>query len=107
MEIAAIAGLVALGYGVSKLGATNVKNEGFRSLGMQILPQKTPPSDPAVPVPSEYYTVGIQQYMTQEEAAKVKELKKTKDILLQRLCLLLPVVNLARCTCIFARRKCS
>lgn len=74
MEIAAIAGLVALGYGVSKLGATNVKNEGFRTLGMQILPQKTPPSDPAVPVPSEYYTVGIQQYMTQEEAAKVKEL---------------------------------
>jgi hypothetical protein len=74
MEIAAIAGLVALGYGVSQLGAKNVKKEGYRTLGLQILPQNTPPSDPGMPVPSEYYTIGVQEYMTQAEAAKIKDL---------------------------------
>lgn len=74
MEIAAIAGLVALGYGVSQLGAKNTKKEGFRTVGLGIFPQKIPPSDPATPIPNEYYTIGIQQYMTQEEAAIMKDM---------------------------------
>ena len=74
MEIAAISGLIALGYAVSKIGAKNNIKEGFHTLCLGIVPQNKPPSDPAIPVPSEYYTIGIQQYMTQEEAAKVKDL---------------------------------
>jgi hypothetical protein len=74
MEIAAISGLIALGYAVSKIGSKPTINEGYRTLGLGILPQNKPPSDPAMPVPSEYYTIGVQQYMTQEEAAKVKDL---------------------------------
>ena len=74
MEIAAISGLIALGYAVSKIGSKPTTNEGFRTLGLGIVPQNKPPSDPAMPVPSEYYTIGVQQYMTLEEAAKVKDL---------------------------------
>ena len=72
MEFAALAGLVALGAAVSQLAAPNKrgpapaapisdKKEGFRTLGLGILPQTMPPSDPAMPVPSEYYTIGIQE----------------------------------------------
>jgi hypothetical protein len=93
MEIAALSGLVALGYAVSQLARPSVpqaqatqaqaiqaqaiqgqQREGFRSLGMGILPQDLPPSDPAIPVPSEYYTIGVQQYMTPEEASHVRDL---------------------------------
>ena len=80
MEFAALSGLIALGVAVSQLGTTTPKQpqqakpEGFRSLGLGILPQETPPSDPAIPVPSEYYTVGVQQYLTQEEAIRVRDL---------------------------------
>jgi len=78
MEIAALSGLIALGYAVSQLAKPSTPNtqgnEGFRSLGLGILPQKLPPSDPAIPVPSEYYTIGIQQYMTPEEASQVRDL---------------------------------
>lgn len=93
MEIAAFAGLSAIAYAVSQLVSPStgkipagtspqqakaetrsIGREGFRTIGLGILPQGEVPSDPAMPVPSEYYTIGIQQYMTQEEAAAVKSL---------------------------------
>ena len=92
MEIAALAGLVALGAAVSQLAAPSKrgpapnapisdKREGFRTLGVGILPQKFPPSDPAVPVPSEYYTLGVQNYLTQTEAATMKDLNDRLNVL--------------------------
>jgi hypothetical protein len=81
MEIAALSGLVAIGYAVSQLASPSKKNEGFRTLGVGILPQKTPPSDPAMPVPSEYYTMGIQQYLTNEEATKVNDINSRLNYL--------------------------
>jgi len=76
MEIAALSGLLAVGYAVSQLagGKKPIQKEGFHTLGLGILPQKTPPSDPALPVASEYYTIGIQQYLSQQEAGKIKDL---------------------------------
>jgi hypothetical protein len=93
MEIAAFAGLSAIAYAVSQLvspstgkippGTTPsqarretryIGKEGFHTIGLGITPQGEVPSDPAMPLPSEYYTIGIQQYMTQEEAAAVKGL---------------------------------
>jgi hypothetical protein len=82
MELAALSGLIAIGVAVSQLASTTptarantaATKEGFRSLNVGILPQKFPPSDPAMPVPSEYYTIGIQRFMTQEESAKVTDL---------------------------------
>ena len=76
MEIAALSGLLAVGYAVSQLAGGKKPNqkEGFHTLGLGILPQKTPPSDPALPVASEYYTIGIQQYLSQQEAGKIKDL---------------------------------
>jgi hypothetical protein len=77
MELAALSGLIAIGVAVSQLASTpgaRRKNEGFRTLGAGILPQNLPPSDPAIPVPSEYYTIGIQQYLTQEEASQISNL---------------------------------
>jgi len=86
MELAALSGLVAIGYAVSRLASAPPRQveplhpgrypqkEGFRTLGLGILPQNQAPSDPAMPVPSEYYTIGIQQYMTQEEASTVTDL---------------------------------
>ena len=74
MEIAALSGLVAIGYAVSQLASPNKKKEGFHTLGLGIVPQKTAPSDPAMPAPNEYYTMGIQQYLTSEEAAKVNDI---------------------------------
>ena len=77
MEIAALSGLIALGYAVSQLASpTKAKKEGFRALGLGILPQNTPPSDPAIPVPEEYYTIGVQQYLTREEASTLKDLNR-------------------------------
>jgi len=79
MELAALSGLMAIGYAVSQLASpskpTNqVKTEGFRALGLGVLPQPTPPSEPAVPFPTEYYTVGLQQYLTKDESSKITEL---------------------------------
>ena len=85
MEFAALAGLVAIGAAVSQLASGNTKKplnataptahrEGFRSLGVGIQPQNQPPSDPALPVPSEYYTVGVQAYLTTEESNHVRDL---------------------------------
>lgn len=82
MEIAALSGLLALGYAVSQMATPSKppqqqgsqRKEGFHTLGVGILPQDQPPSDPAMPVPSEYYTIGIQQYLTKEEASKIKDL---------------------------------
>ena len=85
MELAAISGLIALGVAVSQLATAppkgnnqanqgNQASEGFSSLGLGIQPQNQPPSDPAVPIPSEYYTVGVQQYLTQDEAIRVRDL---------------------------------
>ena len=83
MEVAALTGLVALGVAVSQLasgrpvnlsGTSRVAKEGFRTLGVGILPQNMPPSDPAIPVPSEYYTIGIQQYLSPEEGIQVRDL---------------------------------
>jgi len=73
MELAALAGLSALAYAVSKLGGTTTKKEGFHSLGLGIQPTDKPPSID-IPTPTSYYTVGSQQYMTQEEAAQVRDL---------------------------------
>jgi hypothetical protein len=81
MEIAALSGLIAIGYAVSQLATPNKKKEGFHTLGLGILPQKTPPSDPAMPVPSEYYTMGIQQYLTKEEASKVNDINSRLNYL--------------------------
>jgi hypothetical protein len=81
MEIAALSGLLALGYAVSQMAspsrqpqAGGERKEGFHTLGVGILPQDYPSSDPSMPVPSEYYTIGIQQYLTKEEAMKIKDL---------------------------------
>ena len=75
MELAALSGLVAIGVAVSQLASTPPRpqlplhpgrfpqKEGFRTLGLGLMPQSIPPSDPAMPVPSEYYTIGIQQYL--------------------------------------------
>jgi hypothetical protein len=73
MEIAALSGLIAIGVAVSQLASPKSK-EGFRSLGVGILPQNTPPSNPGIPVPSQYYTVGIQQFLTPTEAKQVQDL---------------------------------
>ena len=81
MEIAALSGLVALGYAVSQLASPNKRKEGFHTLGLGILPQKLPPSDPAMPVPSEYYTMGIQQYLTKDEASKVNDINNRLNYL--------------------------
>lgn len=81
MELAALSGLIAIGVAVSQLASTTpnarkgpVPKEGFRSLNVGILPQRTPPSDPALPLPSEYYTVGIQRYLTGDESKKITDL---------------------------------
>jgi hypothetical protein len=79
MELAALSGLMAIGYAVSQLASPSnsvlqQKKEGFRALGLGILPQNTPPSDPAVPFPSQYYTIGIQQYLTKDESSKISEI---------------------------------
>ena len=75
MEFAALSGLIAIGVAVSQLASTSPqKKEGFHTLGLGILPQNKPPSNPTLPVPSEYYTIGIQQYLTQEEASKISDL---------------------------------
>jgi hypothetical protein len=82
MELAALSGLMAIGYAVSQLASPSTptpslqgkQKEGFHTLGLGILPQSIPPSDPAIPVPSEYYTIGIQQYLTQEESSRISDL---------------------------------
>ena len=83
MEIAALSGLIAIGVAVSQLASTtrntppvggSPQREGFRSLNVGILPQNLPPSDPALPIPSEYYTIGIQKYLTKEESEKITDL---------------------------------
>ena len=77
MEFIALSGLVALGVAVSQLASATPKKatpEGFRSLGVGILPQNQPPSDPALALPNEYYTIGVQKYLTADEMAKVTDL---------------------------------
>lgn len=78
MEIAALSGLVALGVAVSQLASTSPKKaqnkEGFRALGMGVVPQKTAPSDPVMPSGNEYYTIGVQQYLTPEEGVQVRNI---------------------------------
>ena len=81
MEVAALTGLVAIGYAVSQLATPSKKKEGFHTLGLGILPQKLPPSDPAMPVPSEYYTMGVQQYLTKDEASKVNDINNRLNYL--------------------------
>ena len=81
MEVAALTGLIAIGYAVSQLATPSKKKEGFHTLGLGILPQKLPPSDPAMPVPSEYYTMGVQQYLTKDEAAKVNDINNRLNYL--------------------------
>jgi len=84
MEIAALSGLLAVGYAVSQLAGgkkQQIQKEGFHTLGLGILPQKTPPSDPALPMASEYYTIGIQQYLSQQEAGKIKDLNDRMNYL--------------------------
>ena len=81
MEVAALTGLIAIGYAVSQLATPSKKKEGFHTLGLGILPQKLPPSDPAMPVPSEYYTMGIQQYLTKDEASKVNDINNRLNYL--------------------------
>jgi hypothetical protein len=78
MELAALSGLMAIGYAVSQLASPSKpllqQKEGFRALGLGVLPQQTPPSDPVMALPSEYYTIGIQQYLTQDESSQISEL---------------------------------
>jgi hypothetical protein len=85
MEIAALAGLIGLGVAVSQLASPTPrgsaqpaplsnKKEGFRSLGVGILPTATPPSDPAIPESAMYYTIGVQQYLTPEEGTEIRTL---------------------------------
>ena len=77
MEFVALSGLIALGVAVSHLATgakVPVNKEGFHTLGLGILPQSEPPSNPAIPVPSEYYTVGIQNYLSQQEVSTVQDL---------------------------------
>ena len=81
MEIAALSGLVAIGYAVSQLASPSKKSEGFRTLGVGIFPQKTPPSDPAMPVANQYYTMGIQQYLTNDEATKINDINSRLNYL--------------------------
>ena len=81
MEVAALTGLIAIGYAVSQLATPSKKKEGFHTLGLGILPQKLPPSDPAMPVPSEYYTMGVQQYLTKDEASKVNDINNRLNYL--------------------------
>ena len=95
MEIAVLAGLSAIGYAVSQLASPTytkippgtspqqaksqtrqIGNEGFRSLGLGLATLDQVPSDPAMPLPSEYYTIGIQQYMSHEEAAAIKDMNQ-------------------------------
>ena len=81
MELAALSGLMALGYAVSQIGSKPAPvKEGFHTLGVNILPNNTP-SDPAIPRPNEYYTVGIQKYMTNDEASRVTELNSRLNML--------------------------
>jgi hypothetical protein len=86
MELAALSGLVALGVAVSQLATGKAKKpqakEGYRNIGMGILPQNTAPSDPAIAMPSQYYTVGIQQYLTPEEAINVRDLNDRMNSML-------------------------
>ena len=81
MEFLALSGLVAIGVAVSQLAGPSKKPEGFRSLGVGILPQTEPPSNPTIPVPSEYYTVGVQKYLTPQEASKVQDLNNRINVL--------------------------
>ena len=79
MELAALSGLMAIGYAVSQLASPSkpsnqLPKEGFRALGLGVLPQPTPPSEPPVPFPTQYYTVGLQQYLTKDESTKISEL---------------------------------
>ena len=84
MEIAALSGLIAIGVAVSQLASTtptrntpvggSPQREGFRSLNVGILPQNLPPSNPGLPVPSQYYTIGIQKYLTKDESEKITDL---------------------------------
>jgi hypothetical protein len=85
MEIAALAGLIGIGVAVSQLASPTPrgpatspplsnKKEGFRSLGVGILPASEPPSDPAIPQSASYYTIGIQQFLTPEEATEIRNL---------------------------------
>ena len=78
MELAALSGLMAVGYAVSQLASPSKpvvkQKEGFRTLGLGILPQNMPPSDPAIPMASQYYTIGIQQYLTQDESKQIESL---------------------------------
>ena len=69
MEFAALSGLIAIGVAVSQLASTTPrpKKEGFHSLGLGILPQNTP-------VTNEYYTIGLQQYLTKDEASQVSDI---------------------------------
>jgi hypothetical protein len=78
MELAALSGLMAIGYAVSQLASPSKpllqQKEGFRALGLGVLPQQTPPSDPIMALPNEYYTIGIQNYLTQDESSQISEL---------------------------------
>jgi len=75
MEFAALSGLVAIGYAVSQLASpSKPTKEGFHTLGLGVQPQNTPPSEAVMPVPSEYYTVGIQQFLTKDESNQISSL---------------------------------
>jgi len=81
MELVALSGLMAVGYAVSQLAspskpALQAKREGFQThtLGLGIKPQSTPPTEPVMPVPAEYYTIGIQRYLSAAEVKKISEL---------------------------------
>ena len=88
MELAALSGLMAIGYAVSQLASSSkplqVLNEkqgkeGFRALNLGMSPQNTPPSEPSLE--SQYYTVGIQQFLTQDESSRMTDLNSRLNFL--------------------------
>ena len=81
MEFVALSGLIALGVAVSQLATgttTATKKEGFHSLGLGLLPQSEPPT---IPAPSDYYTIGIQKYLTEKESINLNDINNRLNAL--------------------------
>ena len=88
MELAALSGLMAIGYAVSQLASSSKPlqvlsekqgKEGFRGLNLGVSPQNTPLPEPSLE--SQYYTVGIQQFLTQDESSRMSDLNSRLNFL--------------------------
>jgi hypothetical protein len=81
MELAALSGLIAIGVAVSQLAnPSKPSKEGFHTLGLNILPDTIKPTNPVVPKPGQYYTVGLnspptrEDYLTADEKSQLSQL---------------------------------